>query len=358
MARCLVSFGANIGDARATIQQAAARLQERLCGNAPDSDGPSRHDAGGSFQLSRCYRTPPVGGPAGQPPFINAVAAVTTDVSVWDVWHCIRQIEKEFGRERNLRWEARRIDLDILLYDDARIWTPHLKIPHPRMCMRRFILLPAVDVAGDWLDPVSGWTIAQLADNLRTGASNFVLLAESESRPESLLAEVARRTGAEWRTQTHQNTQHVSGASDHKGGGRWVSAIVGPLQPASGESAECADWISGVRSGEFETKLVIALAPRIPAADVAWEDYHRALAELFGVRGSGDLAAVEPSSPSEIDKRLDWCSSRSTGPRNLGPRNLGPRYLLASDDSDWAVQELVAALEAMDCPIEPIEPTA
>ena len=338
MARCLVSFGANIGDAWGTIQQAAARLQEQLCGAVSDrNEAPGETIGEAAFQLSRCYRTPPVGGPSGQPPFVNAVAGLTTNASVWDVWHCIRLIEKEFGRERNLRWEARRIDLDILLYDDARIWTPHFKVPHPRMCMRRFILLPAVDVARDWIDPVSGWTIGQLADNLRSGAGNFVLMAERESKAESLLAEVARRTGAQWRTSDLANasgTLHgdrlLGAKSTEVGAGRWVAMRVGPLANVAGEMS--AD------ETKLATKLVIGLAPAIKAADVAWEDYHRELAMAFGVQaGAGAIAANERSGGIDSSKRLDW---------------RGPRYLLASDDWDWAVQELVAALEAMDCPIE------
>ena len=337
MAKCLVSFGANIGDAWGTIQQAAARLSELLCGAA---DVRLHNERKATFRLSRCYRTPPVGGPAGQPPFVNAVAALSTEASVWDVWHSIRLIEKEFGRERNLRWEARRIDLDILLYDDVRIWTPHLKVPHPRMCMRRFILLPAVDVASDWIDPVSSWTIGQLAENLRSGAGNFVLVAERASKPESLLAEVARQTGAEWRTGERAATKS----------GRWVSAVSGMQARSQVDShteslaGESEFGRRAISFGDLGTKLVIGLAPKISAADVAWEDYHRDLAVAFGLQASDDslggFAAGTASGVGAVGSRVDWH---------------GPRYLLASDDRDWAVQELVAALEAMDCPIEPID---
>lgn len=299
MARCLVSFGANIGDAWSTIRSAADKLQGLLC----EGDRSSSSERT-SFQLSRCFRTPPVGGPAGQPPFINAVAAINTPASPWEVWNSVRSVEKEFGRERNLRWEARRIDLDILLYDDVRIWTPHLKIPHPRMCMRRFILLPAVDVAQDWVDPVSTWTIGQLADNVRQGPSNFVLLAEESSKPESLLAEVARRANAKWRFTTQ--TGH---RSEPWADGRWVSV---------------APKLSDIRGELAASKLLIVHAPKVIVTDVAWEDYHRELASRMGLHGS-----VSTFAP-------------------------GPRYLLASDDPEWAVQELVAALEAMDCPIEPL----
>lgn len=309
MARCLISFGANIGDAWGTLQSAALRLREHLC---DDSSSGSLNESN-SFRLSRCIRTPPVGGPTGQPPFINVVAAIDTSATPWEVWHCIRNVEKEFGRERNLRWEARRIDLDILLYDQVRIWTPHLKIPHPRMCMRRFILLPAVDVAHDWIEPVSGWTIGQLAENVRSGPSNFVLLADESSHAESLLAEVARRGGAEWCPSTAP-----TGAEEHSLTGRWISARIAAF-------ARLDELRLDELSGLFnQCKLVIGLAPKVPFSDVAWEDYHHLLAQRFGMFTD---------------------TTNSIFPK-------GPRYLLASDDHDWAIEELTAALEAMDCPVE------
>lgn len=303
MAHCLISFGANIGDALGTIQAAAASMREQLCG----SQFGSLTNGSADFQLSRCFRTPPVGGPTGQPPFINAVAAVRTNASPWEVWHCIRRVEKEFGRERNLRWEARRIDLDILLYDDVRIWTPHLKIPHPRMCMRRFILLPAAEVAESWVDPVSGWSIGQLAANVRSGASNFLLVGEASSNAESLLAEVARHTGAQWRAMARNNAPHT----------RWVSARTTTLGLAEVN-------IDSIREEFRDSKLLIVLAPSVQIADVAWEDYNHLLASRLGLVDDSSILTLEP----------------------------GPRYLLASSDLSWAIQELIAALEAMDCPIE------
>ncbi len=298
MAHCLISFGANIGNALTTILLAAHQLQDRLCNVAED------------FQLSRCFRTPPVGGPSGQPPFINAVAAITTNCSAWEVWHAIRHVECELGRERNQRWEARRIDLDILLYDEQKIWTPQLKIPHPRMCMRRFILLPALDVAPRWKDPVSGWTIEQLAENVRQGAGNFVLLAAPESHAKNMLVEVARRTGATWRSNSPQD--HVECSA-----GRWLSLIECPLENANCElQYPSSDLLT-------QSKLLLVLAPAT-VVDAAWEDVHLPLAQRLNL------------SPSEL--------------LPLVPD--GPRYLLATDDDDWAIQEMIAAVEAMDCPVE------
>lgn len=301
MAQCLVSFGANIGDAKATIRAAAELIRQRLCGSND------------RFQLSRLFRTAPIGGPVGQPPFINAVAAMTTSASVWDVWRCISDVELQLGRVRNERWEARRIDLDILLFDQTRIWTPHLKVPHPRMCMRRFILLPALDVAADWIDPVTGWTVRQLAENVQWEPGNFLLVADQASKSAGLLAEVAQATGAQWKN------------SDDVTNRRWVGLVETMLD--SDGSVDGWNHVQLELRREYTSrKLLILLTPRMSASDAAWEDISRSFAIQL------DLAEQDTA-------------------RHIS----GPRYLLASDDNRWAKQELVAALEAMDCPVEAIE---
>ena len=169
------------------------------------------------------------------------------------------------------------------------------------------------------LDPVSGWTIGQLAENVRQGPSNFFLLGDASSKPESLLAEVARRTGAHWQSNNEMEVRSELGKS-----GRWIVAR------ATSPGQLVASKIDEIHGEIVDSKLLIALAPHIPAADVAWEDYHRSLAVFLRLLEDDGASTVKPF-PLSI-----------------------PRYLLASDDSEWAVQELIAALEAMDCPIEAI----
>jgi 2-amino-4-hydroxy-6-hydroxymethyldihydropteridine diphosphokinase len=300
MARCLVSFGANIGDAKATIRSAADLIRQRLCNSQDD------------FRISRLFRTAPIGGPVGQPPFINAVAAITTSATVWDVWRCISDVEFQLGRIRNERWEARRIDLDVLLFEQMRIWTPHLKVPHPRMCMRRFILLPALDVAADWIDPVTGWTVQQLAENVQSEPGNFLLVADSAYKSAGLLAEVTQATGAQWKS------------SDDACDRRWV----GLVEQRFSAHRDLNWWTEAGWEGRMrfaKRKLLVLLAPAMNASDAAWEDVSRSFALQLNLTEQDSNRIVS-----------------------------GPRYLLASDDRQWARQELVAALEAMDCPVEVI----
>lgn len=313
MPRCLISFGANIGNPLETIRTAADLLRQQLV-STPDD-----------FQLSRYFRTPPVGGPSGQPPFINAVAAVTTPHAVETVWQAVRAAERELGRQRDRRWEARRIDLDILLYDDLRIWTPQLKIPHPRMCMRRFILIPAAEVAAQWLDPVSGWTIGRLAEAVRSGPANLILVSDDVPHHASWLPDIARLTMSEI---------IPLGIAPALPWARWICLT--SLQ----------HWRQAVAtlppdSYRLRTKLVMFLtSPGPPAAAAepagSWEERHADLASW--------LRLVAPESPAGVDAQSAMGKTCCDG----------PRYLLSSDDRQWAVHEIVSAMEAMDCPIEPL----
>jgi 2-amino-4-hydroxy-6-hydroxymethyldihydropteridine diphosphokinase len=302
MHRCLISFGANIGDARASVLEAERLLKQLLA-------------SGDQVRLSRLYQTPAVGGPSGQAPFINAVAAVHTRLDPWEVWHVIRTIEQQLGRQRVRRWEARRIDLDILMFDQLRIWTPQLKIPHPRMCMRRFILAPAAEVASDWLDPVSQASIGTLAENLERGYGSLIL-AHSPDLPTTELDAIRQLTSI-------KELQLDDMLDSHK-----------PNNSASRLVAVCPtkqllDKLSQpVVLSESSCKLVIFWES--VNENSAWEDQHRNLA---------------------VQLRL--LESQSTQ-HKLEPLPLiGPRYLLATSDPSWAAHEIAAAFDAMDCHVEP-----
>ena len=312
MPRCLISFGSNLGNSQQLIEEAAVHLRQELVGNR-DASGVVIEAAENRFRLSRFYNTPPVGGPTGQPPFVNAVAAVETMLSAWDVWHAIRQVEHLLGRERNERWEARRIDLDILLYGDVRIWTPMLKIPHPRMCMRRFILEPAVEVASDARDPVSGCTIEQLARRLRGRPASLLICTAGEKFSRSLVAEVSRQAMAEWLPADSPAPASV---------GRW-------LRTANMERLAPIHWRS-ILAANSAAQAVLLVRGRGELGS-QWEDAYHEAAECLG------LMSAEParSDREQSDKRAQ-----------------GASYLLPCDDLPWAIHELVSAFDAMDCPIE------
>ena len=126
-----IALGANLGDARQAVEDALQAL-DRL----PDTRVSAR---------SRLYCTAPH--EATGPDFINAVACIETALTAPALLDALQAIENAAGRERPYVNAPRTLDLDILLYGDARIDSPRLTVPHPRMQGRAFVLHPLADVA-------------------------------------------------------------------------------------------------------------------------------------------------------------------------------------------------------------------
>jgi dihydroneopterin aldolase/2-amino-4-hydroxy-6-hydroxymethyldihydropteridine diphosphokinase len=104
---------------------------------------------------SQVFETKPVGGPPGQLPYYNMVFAVQTSLDPFALQRKCFEIEEEAGRERKVRWGPRTLDIDILFYDDIRLDSRFLTIPHPRIYERGFVLFPLAEVAPEKLLP--GW---------------------------------------------------------------------------------------------------------------------------------------------------------------------------------------------------------
>ncbi len=126
-----VALGANLGDALATVREAAAAL-----GHLPRTT---------LLQCSALYRTAPVD--SSGPDYINAVAEIETQLSAPELLAHLHALERAEGRERPYRNAPRTLDLDILLYGDAHIDSPQLTVPHPRMEQRAFVLVPLAEIA-------------------------------------------------------------------------------------------------------------------------------------------------------------------------------------------------------------------
>jgi 2-amino-4-hydroxy-6-hydroxymethyldihydropteridine diphosphokinase len=111
------------------------------------------------------YRTEPVG-VEGQDPYVNGVVCVDTDLSAGTLLRRLLEIEADMGRVRRKKWDARVIDLDILLFGSRVIQKLDLIVPHPLMHLRRFVLTPMLQISPDLIHPVLSKSIRELAGSL------------------------------------------------------------------------------------------------------------------------------------------------------------------------------------------------
>ena len=131
--------------------------------------------------LSSLYETTPVGGPPGQPDYLNAVVRIETRRSPHDLLADCLAIERDLGRQRTVPDGPRTIDIDILLYDEVVLDGPGLIIPHPRMHARRFVLQPLAEIAPGLHHPSFGATIRELLDRLPPSDRGTVRLVGPET---------------------------------------------------------------------------------------------------------------------------------------------------------------------------------
>jgi 2-amino-4-hydroxy-6-hydroxymethyldihydropteridine diphosphokinase len=103
-----------------------------------------------------------------QPDFINMVIEAKTDLTPQDLLKVLQLTEETMGRKRRQKWGPRTIDLDLLLYDDLKIRTKYLTIPHPLLHERDFVLIPLADIAPDKIHPVLNKHISDLLKDLRS----------------------------------------------------------------------------------------------------------------------------------------------------------------------------------------------
>jgi 2-amino-4-hydroxy-6-hydroxymethyldihydropteridine diphosphokinase len=103
--------------------------------------------------VSPVYETEPVGGPDDQPPYLNLVVELFTDLSPRALLEVGRQLEAAAGRVRAERFGPRTLDVDVLLVGDEQVDDADLVVPHPRLSERRFVLVPLADLAPELVPP-------------------------------------------------------------------------------------------------------------------------------------------------------------------------------------------------------------
>ena len=145
--RLLIGLGGNQGEPRTAFDRARAALAED----------------GTVLECSSLYRTAPVGPP--QPEYLNAVLLLETRRPPLALLDRCQAIEAAAGRDRTAerRWGPRALDLDLLLADRLVHRGARLVLPHPRLAERAFALVPAAEIAPEWVHPIVGRPLAALA---------------------------------------------------------------------------------------------------------------------------------------------------------------------------------------------------
>jgi len=147
-----IGIGSNLGD---KVDQCEKAISEILKVN--------QHKL---LAKSSFFKTEPIGYTA-QDWFINGVIKIETDLDPSELFRALKDIESKLGRVKTFRWGPRSIDLDILFFDKRKIKTKELRIPHPFLHGRRFVLIPLAEIDPGLIHPVLKKTVQELLENLK-----------------------------------------------------------------------------------------------------------------------------------------------------------------------------------------------
>ena len=152
MTLAYIGLGSNMGDRAANLAEAIRLVSQSET----------------VLVTSSLYQTAPEGHP-DQPDFLNGVACIDTGAAAVELLNVLNGIELQMGRERTFDGAPRVIDLDLLLFGGAVIDQPGLQVPHPRMHLRAFVLVPMVEIAPDFVHPVLHKNMKKLLEGLPPG---------------------------------------------------------------------------------------------------------------------------------------------------------------------------------------------
>jgi 2-amino-4-hydroxy-6-hydroxymethyldihydropteridine diphosphokinase len=124
-----------------------------------------KHPALNILRTSSLYRTSPVG-PVEQNRFINAAVLLQTGLEPQALLELMIEVEKSFGRVRTVKWGPRTLDLDLVFYENIQLDLPLLKVPHPLMSERLFVLMPLAEIEPDWVHPGLGLSVHQMLNRI------------------------------------------------------------------------------------------------------------------------------------------------------------------------------------------------
>jgi len=330
MPLCLIALGSNLGDRSRALEEAVARLgrcrELRLVATSP------------------WVETRAVGGPPGQPPYLNAAAVLETSLGPEAVLGLMQGMEQEMGRQRGERWAPRTIDLDLLLYDQVVRSGPPPVLPHPRMAWRRFVLEPAAAVAGEMIHPEIGWTVRRLLEHLNTPPCYLAICGVAGSGKTSLARQVAQESGA----------RLLAAPSTPGNAWEWLAEVARVLEAGHAERqardpATLSDfWLDAS-----------AAAARLSLPATQWES-HRAGWEAIRARAVRPRLIVLLETPAEeVLRRLGsrpggvaWTADQvqrtaAAIVQTAAAPGQGPLLRLSGADPETAISEVLAAIQSM-----------
>lgn len=314
MTPALIALGANLHRKREQIQFAFDALQSEN----------RIHD----LAVSQLYETAPVGGPGEQDDFVNAAAFFRTDFSARELLKFLLDTEIQMGRVREIRWQARTLDLDLLIFGDQRINEEDFEVPHPRMSFRRFVLEPASEVAPDLKNPAAGMSIKNLLERINSPQNSVAICGTSDevdkllSESQTLLEKTAEHDSIEFERIAGSDAEiEQSSASSGRSNLERIDA-----DPANSDSinSEIANKANGANKKSGTVYRIATFHPDNPR-QLLCENYIPA-----------KLLVIPASSQNIRGIESGWQSY-----------NPGPYLVLDFGSPEQAAVDFVAALQAM-----------
>ncbi len=335
MTRSLLALGSNLGDRAAMLREAT-----RAVASLPNCQLIAR---------SQWYETVPVGGPEGQEAFLNGAVLLETKVAPRKLCKALLRIEAVLGRKRAVRWDARAIDIDLLLYGLEKIASPELTVPHPRMSFRQFVLEPAAEIAGAMVHATSGWTVEGLLSHWNAAPRYVAVTAANTAIADWLASQLATELGCPRLEET--------GARGEPQAIESVDDTVALLKPSHWQAVP-------ELSARLPSSLGCDLRGMSPVVSGFWRG---ALAVADGHAASPPkclstketlnpalVIAIEPSANEKFSKKIfresfaGNVASRGMSRLEFGELldrpGIGPLARIQTDDPEVVIQEAVAAL--------------
>jgi 2-amino-4-hydroxy-6-hydroxymethyldihydropteridine diphosphokinase len=297
MARCLVGCGSNVGNRREYLDR-ALELLRFMPGVTLES-------------VSRYRDTRPIGGPAGQAAFLNAACLLETDLAPHDVLGMLSAVENTLHRERSERWGPRTVDLDLLLYEDVVLDTERLTLPHPRMSTRRFVLEPCVEIAPDFMHPLAACRLDSLLESISSTHPHIAVVGVPGAGAPAVAAAIADATLARLVRAAAEDA--VGGAVSRLDAFRAEQAWRRRIEACARPLAE-ANWPHDPHGTVADYWLpAVGLAAADALATNATDDFDSWFAAVAATTVPPQVAILLVASPDVLEERVAFRSRQAAG---------------------------------------------